>query len=120
MQRNPRAAWRWIPIPAFCVLSFGLLFGDQAGREQVPTQNVPKPVTAADPTPQFYPYTFCVPCHNQPPTGGIPEKQRATMICRLTEWQYYDKADKHQIAYAELKGERSKNIVKLMGYKDTD
>ncbi len=42
------------------------------------------------------------------------------MICRMTEVQFYDKADKHQIAYRELASERSQKIVKLLGFPDND
>jgi hypothetical protein len=42
------------------------------------------------------------------------------MICRMTEMQFYDKADKHQIAYRRLANERSRSIVKLLGFKDND
>jgi hypothetical protein len=42
------------------------------------------------------------------------------MICRMNEWQFYDKADKHQIAYTQLARERSQNMIKLLGFKDKD
>jgi hypothetical protein len=33
------------------------------------------------------------------------------MICRMTEWQCYDRKDKHQQAFASLKGQRASAIV---------
>jgi hypothetical protein len=42
------------------------------------------------------------------------------MICRMTEWKYYDKADRHQIAYEQLASARSQQMVRLLGYNDKD
>jgi len=42
------------------------------------------------------------------------------MICRMNEWQYYDKADKHQVAFAQLACERSRKMIELLGFKDKD
>ena len=42
------------------------------------------------------------------------------MICRMTEMQFYDKADKHQIAYTQLASERSQKIVSLLGLPHKD
>ena len=42
------------------------------------------------------------------------------MICRMTEWQFYDKKDKHQIAYTQLACDRSRRMIELLGYKDKD
>jgi Cytochrome c554 and c-prime len=42
------------------------------------------------------------------------------MICRMTEVQFYDNGDRHQIAYTRLQDERSRNMIKLLGLEDKD
>jgi hypothetical protein len=121
MPRYPRRSWRWIPIPAFGVILLGILLGDQKGRGQAPNPNGAQPAgKAVTPVPQFYPSSFCMPCHNQPAVGGTAKSKRDAMICRLTEWQDYNEKDKHQIAYKQLAGERSQNMIRLLGYKNKD
>ena len=36
----------------------------------------------------------------------------------MSEWQYYDGNDKHQIAFAALTGPRGQAMVKWLGYQD--
>ena len=121
MPRYPRRSWRWIPIPVFGVLLFGILVGDQKGRGQAPNANAGQAAgNVVPPVARFYSADFCMPCHNQPAVGGIEQAKRDAMICRLTEWQYYNGKDKHQIAYRQLASERSESIVRLLNYKNKD
>ncbi len=39
------------------------------------------------------------------------------MICRMNEWQYYDRHDKHQLAFKSLLNERGQSIAERLGRK---
>jgi Cytochrome c554 and c-prime len=120
MSSYPRRILRWIPIAVMGLLTFVILLGEEPGRGQPPNALQVQPGNAPRPTPFPNRSTGCKNCHNQDERKSYTDEELAAMICRMTEWKYYDKRDKHQIAYAALAGPRSQSMVKLMGYKDKD
>jgi hypothetical protein len=116
-------SWTWMPLLAGAVLVVDLAIGEQPGRGQVAKDLTAQP--AQDPTkrtPLPNRTSLCRNCHDQGSRlkPAYSEAEMAEMICRMTELQYYDKGDKHKIAYAQLASERSRNMVKLLGYKNKD
>ena len=117
-QARPR---KWIPLLAAGSLVFGFLLNRQAGWGQLPGPNAEQPArNPTGPTPFPNRSTSCRGCHDQERNRTYSALERAAMICRMTEIQFYDKADKHQIAYTRLANERSRNMIKLLGFKDND
>src|SRR5437763_14959376 len=64
------------------------------------------------PRPKRYIYraSQCAGCHNQKKNGNYQADERERMICRMDEWQYYDKHDKHQLAFTALLSQRGKQM----------
>jgi Cytochrome c554 and c-prime len=79
----------------------------QAGRE------------APGPKRYIYRASHCAGCHNQEKNSTYQADERERMICRMNEWQYYDKHDKHQLAFAALLSERGKQIGQQLGHDVT-
>jgi hypothetical protein len=73
------------------------------------------------PRPKRYIYraSHCAGCHNQEKNSTYQADERERMICRMNEWQYYDKHDKHQLAFAALLSERGKQIGQQLGHDVT-
>ncbi len=111
-------SWTWMPLLAGAVLVVALLLGEESGRGQVAKDLGGRRATSAvEPTPEVSLSSACRNCHEHP---KYPREQLELLVCRMTEMQYYDKADKHQIAYTQLKSQRSREIVKLLGLSIKD
>jgi hypothetical protein len=76
------------------------------------------PATAPQPQralrPFVAPANTCRACHSHEADVPYTEEQRAGMICRMTEWQFYDQHDKHQMAYDVLRGARGQEMSKRL------
>jgi hypothetical protein len=68
------------------------------------------------PTPGIYRATHCKNCHDQDQSHSYSQSERERMICRMTEWQYFDGIDRHQIAFRSLESPRGREMAKQLGY----
>jgi hypothetical protein len=69
-------------------------------------------------TPGVYLALQCKGCHDQDQTHNYAQSLLEKMVCRMTEWKYYDGMDMHQIAFRSLQTARSREMVKQLGYLD--
>ena len=60
------------------------------------------------PTPAYISAEYCKKCHSE----QVPSKAD---LCRLTEYHYWDKQDRHRIAWTVLQEKRAKQIGALLG-----
>jgi hypothetical protein len=60
----------------------------------------------------------CQPCHDEGRSSNYLKNLLPQMICRMSEFGYYENNDKHQLAYQSLEKERGQEIAKHLGEQD--
>jgi hypothetical protein len=114
-------SWMWMSVLAGAALVIELLLGDWSGRGQgQEAQHSQAALGVAKSRPLASPSTTCRGCHDQDRTNSYRPEELAALTSRMTESPIYERADKHQIAFARLTNERSRNMVKLLGLQNKD
>jgi Cytochrome c554 and c-prime len=103
-----------IVLAGFLVLVCGLSL---RGRDAVDPPALPAHAPSVGPTPGVYRTADCVGCHNQDQSPTYKANERDQMMCRMNEWQFYDRHDKHQLAFASLLSGRGQSIAQRLGHK---
>jgi hypothetical protein len=75
------------------------------------------PAAANELVPDVFAAETCRTCHNQDESKSYSPEQRARMICRMTEYPYFEKHDKHRLAFQALLDPRGQRMAERLGAK---
>jgi hypothetical protein len=96
------------------------LLGTLAAGLTTTGQDEPRPAAApagakTELIPDVFPAETCKTCHSQQDDRPYSKEQLGRMICRMVEYPYFEKQDKHRLAFQSLLEPRGQRIAERLG-----